>query len=265
MGRHNNTEIANPAVRFFEWAGAREKGYVEYYDKDAKVSVPVEMPFKFIILDKVSQVGGGIEGDSGKYEGFWSNAVKSLKTQPFVVKARSGTKTRTVASGLYENIKLTPGVKFITGLYIAFKDAEGVLQIGYLKLSGASLAAWFDFAKAHRNIYDGAFMISDSEEKKKGSNIYKSPIFGHTSNIPEALEKQALALSEEVGEYLDAYFNRDMSDYESAGETYTPRGGDGDAPEAWGPDAPAYSGQPDEPAAAAAGTARASMAVEEDW
>jgi len=202
MSRSNQTDLINPAVRFFDWSGS--DGHVSYFDKtlgEKGENVAVEMPFRFMVLDKVSQVTGGVDRD-GKYEGFWSNAVKNLKTQKFIVRSKQGVEVQ----GLYENIKGHTGVKFMTGLYVAFHDEEKVLQIGYLKLRGAALTAWIDFTKSHRNIYEGAFSITDKAKKKKGSNAYFEPVFEHIPKITEESETAAQDLDRQLQEYLTAYF-----------------------------------------------------------
>lgn len=202
MSRSNNTELVNPAVRFFDWSGA--DGKVQYFDKELGEkgeNVEVPLPFKFLVLDRVAQITGGLDrGD--KYEGFWSNAVKNLKTQGFVVRSKQGIE----AQGLYENIKGTPGVKFMTGLYIAFYDDDKQLQIGYLKIKGAALTAWIEFTKAHRDIYQGAFGITGSEKCKKGTNTYYEPVFEFFSNVSDEADAMAKELDVHLQEYLTAYF-----------------------------------------------------------
>lgn len=199
MSRSNNTDLTNPAVRYFDWSGA--EGRVQYYDKETQENVEVPLPFKFLILDKVSQITGGIDrGD--QYVGFWSNAVKNTKTQKFTVRSKSGIE----AQGFYDDIKGTPGVKFLTGLYIAFYDDDKNLQIGYLKIKGAALTAWIEFTKAHRNIYEGAFGIVGSNKCKKGTNTYYEPVFEHFPNVSDEADQKAKELDVRLQEYLTAYF-----------------------------------------------------------
>lgn len=201
MSRSNNTELINPAVKFFDWSGS--DGELQYFDKslgEKGEKVSVELPFTFLILDRVYQVTGGIDDNNG-YLGFWSNSVKNLKTQKLTVKSKRGVE----AQGFYEHIKGVTGVKFMTGLYVAFKN-DGELQIGYLKLKGAALTAWIEFTKQHRNLYEGAFQITGSEKKKKGSNSYFEPTFSFNAKISPETEATAQQLDEQLQEYLTAYF-----------------------------------------------------------
>lgn len=202
MSRSNQTELINPAVRFFDWRGG--EGTVSYFDKslgDKGENVTVKLPFKFLVLDKVSQVTGGIDRN-GSYDGFWSNAVRNTKTQPLIVRSKAGVEIQ----GLYEHIKGHPGVKFMQGLYIAFYDESGLLNTGYLKIKGAALTAWIEFCKAHRNIYEGAFGIEGKNQQKKGSTTYYEPVFKHYPKVSEEADNVAKMLDVQLQEYLTAYF-----------------------------------------------------------
>lgn len=202
MSRSNNTELINPAQRFFEWSGS--EGVVRYFDKtlgEKGENVNVDLPFKFLILDRVSQVTGGIDTDNG-YVGFWSNAIRNTKTQKLIVRSKRGIEVQ----GFYDHIKGHPGVKFMTGLYIGFYDESEVMQIGYLKLRGAALTAWIEFTRAHRNIYEGAFGIEDKLKKKKGTNSYFEPVFKYYAKVSEQADKTATQLDVHLQAYLSAYF-----------------------------------------------------------
>lgn len=200
MSRSNNTELVNPAIKFFDWKG---DGHLQYFDKnigEKGENVKIDLPFTFLVLDRVYQVTGGIDDNSG-YIGFWSNSVRNLKTQQIVVRSKRGVE----AQGLYENIKGVAGVKFMTGLYVAFKD-EGELRIGYLKTKGAALTAWIEFTKQHRDIYKGAFQIVDKLAKKKGTNTYYEPVFKFNANVTPETDQAAKELDVELQEYLTMYF-----------------------------------------------------------
>ncbi len=201
MSRSNNTELQNPANRFFEWDGAA--GAVRYYDKEAQTNVQVKLPVRFLVLDRVSQVTGGID-QGGGYIGFWSNTVRNTKVQPFTVRSKQGV----VTQGLYEHIKGHPGVKYMQGLYIAYKGDDASFQIGYLKIKGAALTAWIEFTKIHRNIYQGVFAIVGNEEQKKGATTYYSPVYEFSATVPEAAENAAIELDKQLQEYLTEYFSQ---------------------------------------------------------
>lgn len=201
MSRSNQTELVNPAAKFFSWSGS--EGKIFYFDKslgEKGENVDVQLPFTFLVLDKVAQVTGGIDDNSG-YIGFWSNAVRNTKTQAFTVRSKRGIEVQ----GLYEQIKGHPGVRFMTGLYIAYYEGD-TLQIGYLKIKGSALTAWIEFTKLHKNIYEGGFQITGGEQRKKGATTYYEPVFEKVAKIKEATETAAINLDVILQEYLTAYF-----------------------------------------------------------
>lgn len=200
MSRSNNTDIVNPAVRFFDWKGG--DGTLTYYDKSAEERVTVKLPFKFMVLDRVAQVGGGI-GRGKEYQGFWSNAVRDTRKEPFIVKSKNGT----YAEGLWKDIK-DQHTSFITGLYIAFHDDDKNLQIGYLKLKGAANSSWIDFTnKVQRDIYKGVFAITGSELDDSGPVAFYRPTYSWSDKITDETNDAALALDSEILQpYLEAYF-----------------------------------------------------------
>jgi len=198
MSRSNNTDLINPAERFFEWNG--KAGQIEWYDKEEKKSVVVQFPFPFLILDRVSQVTGGVDRDD-TFDGYWSNAVRNLQTDIFTVRSKSGI----VATGLYRDIKNVKGVKFMTGLYIAYYNDDKELTIGYLKVKGAILGAWIEFSK-NKKIYEDGFVITGKTARKKGANDYFEPIFNVLSTVKPETDEAAKVLDRELQEYLKAYF-----------------------------------------------------------
>jgi hypothetical protein len=200
MSRSNPTTTSSPATRYFEWSA--EKGTLQYYDKEAKENVPVKLPFAFLILDEVSQVGGGVKVH-GKYEGYWSNMAKNLQTQPLTVKSKAGV----VAQGLWADLKERKGLHYVKGLFIAFHGDDKVLQIGYLKFKGSALGAWFDYTKTHRDLFKGAFVIQSRSEVVKGDKgDYYTPVFHYKADISEESDNAAEALDATVQEYLTTYF-----------------------------------------------------------
>lgn len=203
MSRSNQTELINPAQRFFSWKGG--DGELVYFDKERGEkgeNVIVPFPFRFLVLDVLTGATGGKEVN-GQYYGYWSNAVRNTKHQQLVVKAKDGV----VARGFYEDIKGRDGIKFQQLVYIAFYDDDKNLQIGCLKLHGAAVSAWFEYRKAHRNIYDGAITITGrSDEKKKGKTVYYEPVFAPFTNVSDETDASAKELDVHLQEYLTAYF-----------------------------------------------------------
>ena len=220
MSRSNNVDITNPATRFFEWKA--RNGELTYFDKtlgDGGENVPVPIPFRFLILDKVAQITGGKKIGHGKekqFIGYFSNAIRNTKTEKFVVRDKHGI----VGEGLYEEVKKITGVKFMIGLYIAFYNDKKELEIGYLKLKGSAMSAWIDFTKAHRNLYDGAFSVARGEaDEDEDGRTYYHPLFTHHANVSAEADEQAKELDRQLQEYLTAYFARTEQIAEGVAET----------------------------------------------
>lgn len=217
MSRSNNTDINNPAQRFFDWKGG--EGEITYYDKDKEERVSVPLPFRFLVLDRVAQVGGGI-GRGQDYKGFWSNAVRDTRREPFTVRTKDGV----YAEGLWKEIK-DQHTSFVTGLYIAFYDDDKNLQLGYLKLKGAANGAWIDFTnKTQKDIYKGVFTIKDRELDDSGPVKFYKPVFQWSDKVSDETNNIALSLDADVLQpYLKAYFTKTQEvEYSGHGDAYEP-------------------------------------------
>lgn len=229
MSRSEPSGASSPAIRFFEWKA--EKGDFQYYDKEKKENIQVKLPFTFLVLDEVSQIGGGTKVN-GKFEGYWSNAVKNLNSQILTVKSKQGI----VAQGLYADLKERKGLHYVKGLYIGFYDENKTLQIGYIKFQGSSLGAWFEFAKLHRDICKGAFTIKSRSEVIHGDKgDYYTPVFVYKTEVTEDTETAAVELDKTVQAYLKAYFSQNGGEEEYTGtqvQAATAGGGDQEVIEA---------------------------------
>lgn len=197
MSRSNNTEIINPAVRFFEWSG--DEGLVKYYDKTKKENVKLGLPFQFLVLDVLSTISGFSDADQS---GYWSNEVRDLKSEIFTVRNKKGKQFE----GTYEQLpsaNLT-GAKYAQSVYIMFKDENGEAQIGNIKMMGSSLGAWIDFRK-NAKVFEMAVTITGTLEGKKGKTIYQMPVFA--ASEPTSNDNAiAIDLDKELQSYLKSYF-----------------------------------------------------------
>ncbi len=217
MSRSNNTDVINPATRYFEWSGGKKgKGFLSYWDKDAKERIKIDLPFRFLVLDKVFQVGGGI-GKGKDYQGFWSNCIRDSRTEIFTVKSKNGV----YAEGLWKEIK-DKHTAWVTGLYIAFYGDDKTLQIGYLKLEGAANSSWIDFTSdVQRDIYKGVFSITASEFVDGEIEFYK-PVYGWSEKITDETNEAATQLDAEILQpYLKSYFALERSETSQADREYT--------------------------------------------
>lgn len=213
MSRSNPNENSNPnpAARWFEWGGGT--GVVRYYDKDAKENVDVGADFAFVLLDQLGSVRGWHKASQS---GIYSNEVKDTRQDAMVVKAFKGG---TLAEGIYKDIKdrvNAEGGKFHANLYIAFKNDEGVLTIGSLRLKGAALGAWMEFAKANRaDLYKKGIKIDGFTEGEHGRVTFRVPTF-KLVNLSEASNTAATALDVTLQDFLKNYLKKNTTERAAA-------------------------------------------------
>ena len=205
MSRSNNTELINPAKRFYEWNG--DKGGFRYFDKqlgEKGERVEVPLPFRFLILDCLSTIKGYDDADKS---GYWCNEVRDLKKDIMSVKNKKGTQ----AIGLYEQVitnRNCTGAKYCQSVYIAFKEGQELI-ICNIQMLGACLGAWIEFRKKNK-IYEGAIAVEKMIEGTKGKTVYQIPVFKSIPTTPET-EDQAKHLDIELQEYLKTYFQRNST------------------------------------------------------
>lgn len=197
MSRSENNEIRNPASRFFDWSGG--VGKAKYYDKEQKINVFVELPFTFLVLDKLVTITGYSDEDQS---GIWSNEIRNTRYDELTVRTKKGI----VKRGLYEEVKTVTGAKFAQSVYIAFKDDEGHLSIGNFKMSGCAVSAWIEFCKSN-DVMSGAVKIAKSEEGKKGATKFFSPVF-EAVKVSDETNAAATELDRELQNYLRVYLNK---------------------------------------------------------
>lgn len=201
MSRSNPT-ATNPATKFFEWSA--KAGGVHYFDKalgENGENVDVPLPFKFLYLDDVYQVGGGKKIGKKPHQefiGYYSNAVKNLKQDTFVVRSKSGV----VTEGLYEDVKKEAGVKLIVGLYIAYYDDDKNLQIGYLKLKGSAMGEWWDFTKKVKKEAGVIALFRGEEQTDEDGKTYYLPKFDQNLKVAPETDAKAVELDKTLQAYL---------------------------------------------------------------
>lgn len=211
MSRSNQTELINPAQKFFEWVGS--KGCLKYFDKtkgEKGENVFVQLPFTFLVLDRLSTIRGFSDADQS---GFWSNEVRDLKKEVFNVRTKKGL----VASDYYAKLApiLNQGASYCQSVYIAFKDDKGVFQICNWQIHGSAIGEWINLCKG-KNIYKYAVSIISAAPAQKGATKYFIPVFKLNPKISEATEARAIELDKELQEYLTAYFNRNKTEQQES-------------------------------------------------
>lgn len=189
-----------------QWRGGEEGGgRVTYYDKEKKEEYAMKLPMGFTVLDELHTITGFSKKD---LSGFWSNEVRDLGDE-LIVKTKAGT----VARGKYGDIKdgiNAKGAKYAKSVYIAFKDEEGELQIGNLKIYGAALTAWIEFQKRYDIGKVGVLITKTPKAEKNGTNDYFVPEF-KPLELQKATLGAARVLDETLQSYLDTYLYRKTS------------------------------------------------------
>src|SRR4029434_2370289 len=198
-------ELPNPAKRIYEWHGG--EGHLKVFDKETKktTALPDSFAFTFIPLDELGCVRGF---DSRENKGIYSNEVKRTRKDILTVKRDKGD---TVAEGIWRDIKVkvnSGGGDFHIAVYLGYKAEDGSLQTGVLRLKGAALNAWIEFAKKHKaEIYKKAVVIHGFTEGQNGAIKFKVPKFS-LKDIAETTEVDAQALDVMLQAYLHSYFTR---------------------------------------------------------
>lgn len=217
---NQSDSLQNPASIFLEWSGS--DGSLSYFDKSlgekgAKVNMP--LPFTFIPLDMLATISG-FNDSSGS--GIWCNEIKMDRFKADILNAKD--KNGTIAKGLYADIKdavAAKGGKFTQSVYVAYKNANGELNIGNIKFKGASLTggkrkegskevevgAWMEFTKGNKLLGKSVTISKDETPCKKGSNSYYIPKFS-IGTVSENTMQVAIDLDKELQEYLKAYFKK---------------------------------------------------------
>lgn len=198
MTKRFPTSPPNPVARYFSWNGAKEDGYISYWDKQEEQEVKVEFPFVFLPLKKLACVSGF---NKQQEENIYSNEVDNISTE--VMNVRIGKNT--IAQGLYQDVKDTvkaKGGKYTSSVYIAFKDESDTLQIGNIKFRGASLGPWIDLQNSPANLSESAVIIKGAELDDSGAIHFNYPVMD-TKAVSAETNKEADKLYETLIEYID--------------------------------------------------------------
>lgn len=210
MSRSNPTPT-NPARKFFTW----KNGKLAYYDKEKQQNIEMPLPFEFLVLDQLATITGFCEPDNSSY---WSNEVRSVAKEEFTVRTSNGIKQ----AGFYKDLAdvRAKGAKYAKSIYIAYRDADG-LVMGNIKASGAALTAWIELG--NKCIIDnGKILLTGAEEATKGKTTYYVPIFEwiHSDSDEDEI---AVELDKELQAYLSQYLttkktSSEMDSFIASGE-----------------------------------------------
>ncbi len=208
MSRSNPSEEVqvNPCKHWFQWDGGDGKGF-KSYDKATKTNNITPLPFRFLVLDRLTTVTGFNEPEN---IGYYSNEIRNIKSDKLTVRSKNGIE----AEGTWEEIKAklgTKGANFCQSVYVLFFDGK-TPTLGNIKMQGASLENWFNFCKEN-NIMEIAIQVKSTKESKKGKVVYYEPIF-EKMDVSEATNNAAIEVDKELQEYLKGYLERNKTTVE---------------------------------------------------
>lgn len=212
MSRSNPTDIIpNPSTRWFEWNG--DEGHPKYYDRETEKTEQVQLPFEFVLLDRLSVIKGW---HNASESGITSNEVRDTRNETLFVRAFQMKEP--IAEGFYSAIKdkvKANGGSYSINLYIAYTVGDGQLALGAFTLRGAARGAWMDFESNKENrpqLYKKGIVIQSTAHGEKGSGKkliqWEAPIF-ELVDLPQEINDQAATIDRDLLQpYLTSYFKR---------------------------------------------------------
>jgi len=188
--------VTNPAERFIEW----KKGAFQWYDKETKKEIKLNLPARFIVLEQTNTIVGYNKNEE---KGIYANEVKSLSNEP--LHAKIFTKG-TIAKGLWEDIKdkvKVSGGRFCKVVYAALNEG-GELRMVAFKFYGAALGVWFEFSNNIDLRKNGVEIENKTIDMESGSTKYKIPVLKAIPVTDETLNK-AIEMDKELQKYRREY------------------------------------------------------------
>ena len=215
MSRSNPNEdvnLVNPAKFYLEWKG--KEGGFEYWDKTSKTNVNMPLPFTFIPLCTCVTLKGY---NKKKETGFWSNEVRDITKDKFVVKGKiKNGSIETYFEGLYKDLKEKlelNKINYVQSVYIAYKSKGGELQLANIQIKTSALGPWIEFCKKN-NINEIGVQVKSFTKEQNGDVSFVAPVYTPVK-ISDDTNNAAIELDKELQEYLKAYLERNQTSTEA--------------------------------------------------
>ncbi len=207
-----DNRAVNPAKKWFAWDSDGKS--FKFYDKEAPhptdstkkgANISVPLPFRFLVLDTLHTIGGFSDADSS---GVYSNEVRDIKKEILNIRIKKNV----VASGIYEQVKgKVIGARYAQSVYIGYFDENKELQLGNIKIEGASLGAWINYCKVNKPT-EGGIGVKETLYFEKNKKVnWNEPIF-EAIKVSSETDAKAMALDAVLQDYLKAYFNNVSSE-----------------------------------------------------
>lgn len=215
------TRNPNPATKFLKWKSNDQ--CFEFYDKEARKKVEIQLPLKFLFLQHYHTVKGW---SNSAGSGIWSNEVYFLTHETIDVKDSNGT----ICKGIYKKNKAfinAAGGQYYRSIYCMTPDGEIVnLQLKGTCVGGINesqspdkipVKGWnlFHSGNKRKNIQGVAHLldnqwieIKDFRKGKNGTISYTIPFFELGASITKEENALAVIAAEKLQNYMDLYFSK---------------------------------------------------------
>ena len=186
----------NPAKYRLEWDSNEKR--LRFWDTEKSENVPVKLPFKFLVIQRMHTVGGYSDAYNS---GVYANEVEDISSQELTVKTFKGGYEK---KGLYVEIKETIqkdiDAKYVQSIYLMTSKGD----LLNLRLQGAAYSEWLEFGKkSQKRLFDEWVTITGAKEGKKGSVTYSVPVFEFSGSLDSESDKKAEELYDQVKAYID--------------------------------------------------------------
>ncbi len=208
----------NPTKFFFKWKS--DQKCFEFYDKEKKKNVKVELPFSFLFLEHYHCVKGWHKQTN---KGIFSNEVYALGSEELNVKTFGNNE---IAKGLYkdikEKVKLSDG-HYCRSIYIMLGDGTiANLQLKGVGVGGFSsevsvtkevVDGYSEFYNKNKHLLDNQFVtVKTFADGKKGGTKFSIPVFEIGNIISREEDSLANDATKEMQEYMNEYFGKTKSE-----------------------------------------------------
>jgi len=220
----SDPRTVNPAVKFIEYKS--DIGEFQYYDKETKQNVQLEMPLYFVVLDQLSAIKGF---NQSLKVGIYSNEVRYIKDEVLNVRSFKGGVN---IVGKYQDIKdaaLREGGKYCKSVYAMLIKNKGEYELVNFQLHGASfsgagdnsISGWVNL-KANTEQY--GIVVKEVEHGKIGAVEFTSPVFEISWKLtdkPDILQA-ATEMDKALQKYLKSYLSKQVEQEVSQSQELEP-------------------------------------------
>jgi len=206
----------NPAVKFIKWKGGDEQGWFEYYCRETKKNIQIELT-EFALLDKDLFSVTGFMNDTNST--IISNEVRSID-DIITVKAWKDKTSKVILKGSYREIKDTVknsrDMKYTKSVYILFQG-----ELCHLQMSGATFASWLQSVESNADHERCFISCTGAEEGKKGNVRYKFAVFEVGDPVDAKTWEQMIKVDTNILQpYLKDYLNGNGGSTVASGPTH---------------------------------------------